>query len=83
MMKQYLGVLATALLLTLGVHAHVHADDERHAERSFALIGDVPYGTAVEAKFDNVIDSINAAPHVRFVVHNGDVKAGSERCDDA
>lgn len=51
-------------------------------EHSFALIGDVPYGTALESKFDNVIDSINAAPRVRLVVHTGDVKAGSERCDD-
>ncbi len=50
---------------------------------SFALIGDVPYGAAQEIQFDNVIDEINDAPHVRFVVHNGDVKAGSERCDDA
>lgn len=81
MMKKSLGMLAAALLLTLGAPAG--ADDFRHGSASFALIGDVPYGSAVEAKFDHVIESINAAPHVRFVVHTGDVKAGSERCDDA
>lgn len=81
MKKHSLGMLAAAVLMTLGAHAT--ADDWRHGSASFALIGDVPYGVAVEAKFDNVISNINAAPHVRFVVHTGDVKAGSERCDDA
>jgi hypothetical protein len=81
MMKKSVGMLASTLLLTLVTQAS--ADNGRHGASSFALIGDVPYGTAVEAKFDKVIEGINAAPHVRFVVHTGDVKAGSERCDDA
>jgi len=81
MKKHSLGMLAAAMLMTLGAHAT--ADDGKHGSASFALIGDVPYGVPVEAKFDNVIESINSAPHVRFVVHTGDVKAGSERCDDA
>jgi hypothetical protein len=53
---------------------------------SFALIGDVPYGTGEEAKLERVIDAINAshaAGGVRLVVHTGDVKRGRERCDDA
>lgn len=49
---------------------------------SFALIGDTPYGVAEEPKFDQVIAEINASRNVRFVVHTGDVKQGSERCDD-
>lgn len=53
------------------------------ARGSFALIGDTPYGTAAEPQFDRVIDAINAEPRVRFVLHTGDIKAGSERCDDA
>lgn len=81
MKKHTLGMLTAAALLSLAAHAG--ADDHPHGAGSFALIGDVPYGTSVEAKFDNVIASINAAPQVRFVVHTGDVKAGSERCDDA
>jgi hypothetical protein len=50
---------------------------------SFALIGDTPYGVSQEPMFDRVIDDINASRNVRLVVHSGDVKAGSERCDDA
>jgi len=49
---------------------------------SFALIGDVPYGAATEPQFDRVIDDINARSDVRFVLHTGDIKAGSERCDN-
>lgn len=81
MMKRSFGMLTAALLFSLAAQAV--ADERPHGAGSFALIGDVPYGASVEAKFDNVIASINAAPHVRFVVHTGDVKAGSERCDDA
>jgi hypothetical protein len=50
---------------------------------SFALVGDTPYGAAEEVLFDRVIDDINASRNVRLVVHSGDTKAGSERCDDA
>jgi hypothetical protein len=81
MMKNPLVMLTAVVLMTLGAQAG--ADDGRHRSASFALIGDVPYGASVEPKFDNVIASINAAHYVRFVVHTGDVKAGSERCDDA
>lgn len=49
---------------------------------SFALIGDAPYGSALEPQFERVIDAINAEPRVRFVLHTGDIKSGSERCDD-
>jgi hypothetical protein len=57
--------------------------DGSQARASFALIGDVPYGLAEEPKFDRVIESIHATPAVRLVVHTGDVKQGSERCDDS
>lgn len=50
---------------------------------SFALIGDTPYGSLEVQKLDVVIDEINRSRHVRFVLHTGDVKDGSERCDDA
>lgn len=61
------------------------AAQNQHAQlrASFALLGDVPYGASEEPKFDRVIAAINASPAVRFVVHTGDVKQGSERCDDA
>jgi hypothetical protein len=68
----------------IAVTGHAAADNDHGRPRaSFALLGDVPYGVAEEPKFDRVIQEINAAPSVRFVVHTGDVKQGSERCDDA
>lgn len=79
--------LALSLLLVL-VQAGAAGDHYRNSEssgreRSFALLGDVPYGLAEEPKFERVIAAINAARQVRLVVHTGDVKQGSERCDDA
>ena len=50
---------------------------------SFALIGDMPYGAAEEPGFDALIADLNADPSLRFVLHAGDIKGGSERCDDA
>lgn len=90
-LKTPLSALTAALLLAAALPACAgqHKDKGHHHHfptypaQSFALIGDVPYGATQEVQFDNVIDDINAASDVRFVVHNGDVKAGSERCDDA
>jgi hypothetical protein len=50
----------------------------------FALgfIGDMPYGAAQETRFTRVVDEINGDPDVDFVMHAGDIKAGSERCDE-
>ncbi len=75
------GLLALGLLA--GAGSAVAAGDYIRPGVSFALIGDVPYGLAEEPKFDRVIDQINASRNVRFVLHTGDVKQGSERCDDA
>lgn len=58
------------------------ADDLLRSGNSFALIGDTPYGLSEEPMLDNVIDEINRSRNVRFVLHTGDVKQGSERCDD-
>lgn len=57
----------------------------------FALIGDVPYNLAVGATaatspnaalYDRLVEDINADPQIRFVMHSGDIKSGSERCSD-
>lgn len=71
-----------AAMLALGAQAHAAGEYVR-AGVSFALLGDVPYGASEEPKFDRVITDINASRNVRFVLHTGDVKQGSERCDDA
>jgi len=49
----------------------------------YAVIGDTPYGSAQIADFPNLISAINAAPNIGRVVHVGDIKNGSSRCDDA
>ena len=47
-----------------------------------AVIGDTPYGATQIADFPNLIATINAAPGISTVVHVGDTKNGSSRCDD-
>ncbi|MEO5767547.1 MAG: hypothetical protein ABIS92_04295 [Polyangia bacterium] len=47
-----------------------------------AVFGDAPYGAAQVADFPNLIGAINSAPNVSRVVHIGDIKNGSSRCDD-
>lgn len=51
----------------------------------FALIGDAPYGIApgeTNTAFDRLTDDINADRNVRWVLHAGDIKAGSTPCSD-
>lgn len=79
-------MLALPMVAGAGDHGHAKGKEKAHhlpQAGSFALIGDTPYGAAREALFDRVIDDINDHRQVRFVVHTGDIKAGSERCDDA
>ena len=48
----------------------------------FALIGDVPYDKSQATKlFPNMLEELNAAS-LAFVVHDGDIKAGSTPCTD-
>src|SRR5262245_958769 len=49
---------------------------------AFALIGDMPYGEPREAQFARLVAEINRDNDIDFVMHAGDIKAGSERCDD-
>jgi hypothetical protein len=50
---------------------------------AFALTGDMPYGAVRETPFARLVAEINRDNDVDFVMHAGDIKAGSERCDDA
>jgi hypothetical protein len=49
---------------------------------AFGFIGDMPYGAAREEPFARLVAEINRDNDVDFVMHAGDIKAGSERCDD-
>jgi hypothetical protein len=51
--------------------------------QTIAIIGDIPYGAALIAEFPADIAQINADPDVSRVIHLGDIKNGSSRCDDS
>ena len=57
-------------------------DGDRNAAFTFAVIGDIPYGTEQIVKFPGRIDQINADPEVRLVDHLGDIKSGSSVCSN-
>jgi hypothetical protein len=56
-------------------------DDQSATVVTFAIIGDTPYGQPQIDNFANDIAQINADPQIRLVVHLGDIKNGSSRCD--
>ena len=49
---------------------------------SFALIGDMPYGTEDVGKFERLIEDVNGDSEVEWVLHVGDIKTGSTPCSD-
>src|SRR5947209_8268956 len=50
---------------------------------TLAVFGDWPYGPDVLAAAPLLIDSINADPKVRLVLHVGDIHSGSQPCTGA
>lgn len=76
-----LGVTAT--LVPVAAADSKHGPDHAAAAFSFALVGDLPYGGADVSAFDHLIAEVNRDGSIRFVMHAGDVKGGSERCDNA
>ncbi|NUS52738.1 MAG: hypothetical protein HOQ22_17080 [Nocardioidaceae bacterium] len=81
--------LALGVTLTLGAVLTPQARAATTPERAdgsaytFAVIGDVPYGSTDEQHFPAFVAGINADPDVRTVTHLGDIKSGSTTCDDA
>ena len=54
------------------------------AGATYAVIGDMPYGKGKLDSMPQLIALINADPAVQFVIHVGDIKAGSSSdCNDA
>jgi hypothetical protein len=54
------------------------------AAATYAVIGDMPYGKGKLDSLPQLIALINADPAVQFVIHVGDIKAGSSSdCNDA
>ena len=75
--------LAAALVAAPGALAGDRGHAARASAHTLAVIGDTPYGDAQVASFRSDIAQINADPAVRRVIHLGDIKNGSSRCDDA
>lgn len=59
------------------------AEDTGSRGYQVAVLGDTPYGDDQRLQFPALVDTINADPQVRLVLHAGDVKSGSTTCDDA
>jgi hypothetical protein len=57
--------------------------DQSSKAMVLAVLADTPYGAAQRDQFPAMIDSVNADPHVRLVLHLGDLKSGSTPCSDA
>jgi len=71
------------------------SDDSSNKKFNFAVIGDMPYGPTAggpdpaprvqvypSPEYDRTIANINADNQVGFIVHVGDIKAGTTRCDN-
>jgi hypothetical protein len=56
------------------------SSSHRNDPYEIGLIGDMPYGDVGRAQFPNVIDEMNHG-HLAFTAWDGDLKNGSERCD--
>src|SRR5918998_5987101 len=79
-------VLLAALIVALvptAASAEPDRDNRSAGGFTVALIGDTPYGPEQVAQFPDLRAAINADSKVRMVLHAGDVKGGSKRCDDA
>ena len=76
-------VLATLVVAISAPGALAGGDDRGESARAvtYAIIGDTPYGQPQVDNFPNDVADINADPNVRLVVHLGDIKNGSSRCD--
>jgi hypothetical protein len=73
-----LAVVSTAPLASAGGDT-----SGAHAGKAltYAIVGDTPYGQPQIDNFPNDVAEINADPNVRLIVHLGDIKNGSSRCD--
>ena len=75
-----------SLMVFLSGSQVAFAEQPKPIERSnqpvtLAVIGDSPYGAAQVADFPALVAAINADADVERVVHVGDIKNGSTRCD--
>jgi hypothetical protein len=73
---------ALAAVPSASAHSRHHAVKAQSGHAStLAIIGDIPYGAKLIAEFPQDVQEINADPDVSRVIHLGDIKDGSSRCD--
>jgi hypothetical protein len=77
-MKKLLAACATTLALASPA---LGAGDANQRALTLAVIGDTPYTSAQVTAFPGLIGDVNADRQVRRVIHVGDIKSGSSRCD--
>src|SRR5688572_19970085 len=77
-------VLALVAAFFVHIRAAHHVPDWGNgmAPFAFALMGDMPYGASREAAFERLVAEVNRDNDVDFVMHAGDIKAGSEQCSN-
>jgi hypothetical protein len=82
--KWHRGLLAVAAFGAIVVApAQTAAASVAVRGHTFAVIGDIPYGDDMIAKFPADVARVNADPSVQWVDHLGDIKNGSSECSDA
>ncbi len=77
------GVVAAMILTTAAAAPTAPKQGTPGRPSTFAVIGDIPYGSAEIAGFPWAVAQINADPAVSWVAHLGDIKDGSSVCGDA
>ena len=75
-------LLVSITLVAALVVVAVAAAAESRKPYTLAVIGDVPYSPAQEARLPGWVDRINADADVDMVAHLGDIKAGSTCTDE-
>ena len=73
--------LAAVALLAPAASAAGTPPGHQMAASTYSIIGDTPYSVFQIQHFPQDIAEINADPDVSRVIHVGDIKSGSTRCD--
>lgn len=76
--------LALSLALMGGWLSPGHANQTAGSANriTFALIGDQPYNSTLEAATDTLLTALAQQPTVEWILHVGDIKGGGEPCSD-
>jgi hypothetical protein len=73
---------AAAVAAAVAVVGVAHGGDNGPQRYTIGLFGDVPYGPQGRAEYPALLTAINDSK-VAFSIFDGDLKNGSERCDDS